>query len=116
MQFPVLQNYEKDTWYDQQGRVVFSSKSGEGILPRTKKGKDQCYSIDTPKDSRTSIPLGWKDVKSLQTGTVSYTFTDDTLPGGPTEKTITCHAPFDRPDREEAYREAWDFFERHKNS
>ena len=116
MQFPVLQNYEKDTWYDRQGRIVFSSKSGEGILPRTRKGKDQCYSLHTPKGSRSNIPLGWKDVHNLQEGTVSYTFTDDTLPGGPTEKTITCHAPFDRPDREEAYREAWEFFERHQNA
>ena len=116
MQYPVVQNYEKDTWYDQKGRIVFSSKSGEGILPRTRKGKDQCYSIDTPKESRSNIPLGWKDVHNLNEGTVSYTFTDDTLPGGPTEKTVTCHAPFDQPDREEAYREAWEFFERHQRA
>ena len=115
MQFPTIQKYEKDTWYDQQGRIVFSSKSGEGILPRTRKSKDQCYSIESPKGSRTNIPLGWKDVHNLREGIVSYSFTDDTLPGGPTEKTIACHAPFDRPDREEAYREAWKFFERHQS-
>ena len=115
MQFPVLQNYEKDTWYDQRGRIVFSSKSGEGILPRTRKPRDTCYSIHTPQGSRTNIALGWSDVKSLQEGSVSYTFMDDTLPGGPTEKTITCHAPFDRCDRVEAYAEAWEFFERHRS-
>ena len=112
MQFPVLQNYEKDTWYDQIGRIVFSSKSGEGILPRTRKSRDTCYSIRTPNGSRTNIALGWNEVKNLQEGSVSYTFMDDTLPGGPTEKTITCHAPFDRCDRVEAYAEAWEFFER----
>ncbi|MDD9954996.1 MAG: hypothetical protein OXP68_02130, partial [Anaerolineaceae bacterium] len=94
MQFPVLQNYEKDTWYDQTGRVVFASKSGEGMLPRTAKTKDTSYSLETPKGHRENIALGWKDVKDLRDGSVSYTFTDDTLPGGPTEKTITCHAPF----------------------
>ena len=96
------------------GSVVFASKSGEGMLPRTAKTKDTSYSLETPKGHRENIALGWKDVKDLRDGSVSYTFTDDTLHGGPTEKTITCHAPFERCDREEAYREAWEFFERNK--
>ena len=82
MQFPVLQNYEKDTWYDQTGRVVFASKSGEGMLPRTTRTKDTSYSLETPKGHRENIALGWKDVKDLRDGSVSFTFTDDTLPGG----------------------------------
>ena len=111
MQFPVLVNYERDTWYDQTGRIVFSSKSHEGILPRSKKGKDQCYGIDTPQGSKQNMALGWTDVQNLQEGQVHYTFTDDTQPGDPTETTITCHAPFERLNREEAYAEAWAYFE-----
>ena len=111
MQFPVLVNYERDTWYDQTGRIVFSSKSHEGILPRSKKGKDQCYGIDTPQGRKQNIALGWTDVQNLQEGQVHYTFTDDTQPGDPTETTITCHAPFERLNREEAYAEAWAYFE-----
>ena len=111
MQFPVLVNYERDTWYDQTGRIVFSSKSHEGILPRHKKGKDECYGIDTPQGSRQNMALGWTDVQNLQEGQVHYTFTDDTQPGDPTEATITCHAPFERLNREEAYAEAWAYFE-----
>lgn len=53
------------------------------------------------------IKKGWKDVKDMKEGTVTKTYIDDTLPGGPREKTITYHAPFDRCDREEDYRTAW---------
>jgi hypothetical protein len=40
VQFPVMQQYERDTWYDQHGRIVFtSSKSRTGVgLPRKGKG------------------------------------------------------------------------------
>jgi len=49
-------------------------------------------------------------IKELKTGTVTKTFMDDTLPGGPTERTITYVAPFDRCNREEDYEIAWDAF------
>lgn len=55
--------------------------------------------------------LGWNDVKDLQEGTVSKTFPDDTLPGGPHERTIVYHAPCDRCDREEDYATVWAHFE-----
>ena len=115
MHFPVLQNYENDTWYDKNGRTVYSSKSGEGILPRKRKPRDANYSIHLPTGNRDHIALGWEEVKNLREGEVKYTFMDDTLPGGPTEKTVTCHAPFDRCDREEAYAEAWEFFKREQS-
>ncbi|MFH1758287.1 MAG: hypothetical protein ABH969_09590 [Pseudomonadota bacterium] len=40
------------------------------------------------------------------------TITDDTLPGGPRERTITYTAPFDRCDREADYATAWAAFEK----
>ena len=46
---------------------------------------------------------------------VTKTFVDGTLPGGPTERTVTYHAPFFKPDREEDYRVAWAFFEKEEN-
>ena len=36
------------------------------------------------------------------------------MPGGPRERTIEFHAPFDKCDREEDYRQAWEYFERAK--
>jgi len=56
--------------------------------------------------------VGWEDVKDMQSGTVERTITDDTLPGGPREKTIVYHAPFDRCDREQDYETVWAEFEK----
>ena len=111
IQFPVLQKYENDTWYDRKGRIIFSAKSGEGGLPRTKRPKDKRYGLRTPQGTQTGVALGWEDVRNLQEGVVTFTFMDDTLPGGPFERTIEYHAPFDRCDREEDYKEAWAYFE-----
>ena len=44
--------------------------------------------------------------------TIERTVTDDTLPGGPRERTIVYEAPFDQCDREEDYRTAWTEFAR----
>ncbi len=58
------------------------------------------------------IALGWEDVRDLPAGcTVTKTFPDDTLPGGPVQRTIEYQAPFVRPDREQDYRVAWAFFQ-----
>ena len=117
VQFPVMRQYEADTWYDQNGRIVFTPSKGlVGVgLPRTARKSDLAdgtrYSIHTPHRNEQGIALGWEDIKHLTTGTVSKTFMDDTLPGGPKEKTIDYEAPFFKPDREEDYRVAWGWFE-----
>jgi hypothetical protein len=54
----------------------------------------------------------WNDIKEMKSGTVSRTITDDTLPGGPRQRTITYIAPFDRCDREADYATAWAAFEK----
>jgi hypothetical protein len=128
VQFPVMRQYESDTWYDQQGRIVFTPSKGlVGVgLPRKARRSDlnegTSYAVDAPsadahdtwRESR--IALGWDDIKHLIAGTVSKSFQDDTLPGGPREKTITYQAPFFKPDREEDYRNAWAFFENEENA
>ncbi|MFZ1730547.1 MAG: hypothetical protein WBQ23_00425 [Bacteroidota bacterium] len=90
-QFPVLRQNEQDTWYDQNGRIIFTVSKG---LP------------GVGLDRKT-----WEEVKSLQTGTVEKTFEDDTLPGGPRTRTVTYIAPFTRCDREVDYREVWEELE-----
>lgn len=45
-------------------------------------------------------------------GTVSRTILDDTLPGGPVERTITYEAPWTLCDRVKDYRVAWELFKR----
>ena len=94
IQFPVLQSYEADTWYDANGRITFTnnrSLTGVGF-------------------SRNEWENG---VKGASAGKKFYrTITDDTMPGGPVERTIEYVAPFDRCDREKDYETAWKFFEK----
>ncbi len=119
VQFPVMRQYEADTWYDQVGRIVFTPSKGlVGVgLPRTARKADLkagiVYAVDSPQWTGASGPdlaIGWDDIKHLTTGTVSVTFDDDTRPGGVQRRTITWQAPFIKPDREDDYRVAWAFF------
>ena len=109
IQFPVLRQYEADTWYDTAGRIVFTSSKGlPGVgLPRKADPKDTSYNLETPSSTRTGLSLGWDDVRPLLDATITRTVLDDTLPGGPHERTITYEAPFTRCNREDDYRTAW---------
>ena len=112
VQFPVMRQYEVDTWYDANGRIVFTASKGlPGIgLPRKAAKGDTCYSLRTPDTDRIDIALGWEDIRHLNVGIVARRITDDTIPGGPVERTIEYHAPFNRCDREEDYRMVWGVF------
>ncbi|WP_222868256.1 hypothetical protein [Saccharophagus sp. K07] len=116
MQFPVMRQYEADTWYDQNGRIVFTPSKGlVGVgLPRKARKSDLAqgiyYGIQSPTRNEQQIALGWEDIQHMTEGTVTKTFMDDTLPGGPVQRTIEYKAPFFRPDREEDYAIAWRVF------
>ena len=117
-QFPVLKHNERNTWYDTQGRIVFTTSKGLPSvgLPRTKKKGDTVYGLRTGKGHRGNIALGWEDIRDLTQGVVTRTIQDDTRPGGLIQRTIEYHAPFDRCDREEDYRTAWAAFEERSRS
>lgn len=136
VQFPVMRQYERETHYDQNGRIIFTSSKGlVGVgLPRKASKKDAPVVIEYPGGTKESKPLGWEDIcpdpattengrrvnyadgnsygkAKIPDGTkIHRTVMDDTLPGGPREKTITYVAPFYLPDREEDYRVAWEVF------
>jgi hypothetical protein len=97
VQFPVMRQYEKETYYDQTGRIVFTVSKG---LP----------GVGFPRKAPRG-ETGWEDIQNMTEGTVTRTITDDTLPGGPIQRTITYTAPFDKCDRETDYRTAWAAFE-----
>ena len=115
VQFPVMRQYEADTWYDTSGRIVFTvSKGLPGIgLPRKAVKGDTAWTLRRLGGANpTNTALGWEDVRGLREGVITRRITDDTLPGGPVERLIEYHAPFDRCDREHDYRTAWHSFER----
>ena len=120
VQFPVMRQYEADTWYDTNGRIAFTASqglTGVGLSRKANRSDDPCV-IRYPDGREDEKPVGWEDVRDLSDDTqVLQAKEDDTLPGGPRQKTITYVAPFDRCDREEDYRTAWAEFEnRFKNN
>ena len=100
VQFPVMQQYERDTWYDQNGRIVFTASKGLTGVGFPRKGKGRGAAKTT----------GWEDIQHETIGTFTRTILDDTLPGGPVERTISYEAPWSLCDRVEDYRVAWEFF------
>lgn len=72
--------------------------------------KDTCYTLQTPTSTRSNLSIGWEDIRDLSDATITRTILDDTLPGGPHERTITYEAPFTHPNRAHDYRTAWTAF------
>lgn len=110
VQFPVMRQYEADTYYDTNGRIVFTTSKGlPGIgLPRKAIRNDTSYNIESPTNKATNAPLGWENIRDLKTGRVSRRIVDNTQPGGPIRRAVSYIAPFVRCDREHDYRAAWD--------
>ena len=56
----------------------------------------------------------WENVvRNFRDGQIyCYTVSDDTMPGGPVERTIEYVAPFTRCEREKDYETTWKFFEK----
>lgn len=125
VQFPVMRQYEADTWYDQNGRIIFTPSKGlVGVgLPRTARNADLkngfVFNVDSPEwtgGDCTDQAIGWDDVKHLKTGTVSVTFDDYTRSDEGERRTVTWQAPFIKPDREDDYKVAWAFFAQDKEN
>ncbi|MGR5282292.1 Eco57I restriction-modification methylase domain-containing protein [Photobacterium damselae] len=129
VQFPVMRQYEADTWYDQTGRIVFTASKGlvgvgldrkfnkkNGFTTTIENGvyENRTQGLGSEGDplTDTSVQLGWEDIRELKAGKVYKTYMDDTQPGGPVERTIEYVAPFDKCDRERDYDVVWAEFER----
>jgi len=113
VQFPVMQQYERDTWYDITGRIVFTNSKGlVGVgLPRKGSRTSNPTTITWPDGRTATGHHGWEDVQAAPDGTVvEETRQDDTLPDGPHTITRRYVSPFATANREADYRIAWPFF------
>lgn len=107
IQFPVLQQNEADTWYDQKGNIVFTCSKGlTGV------------GLDRKRNTKTGM-LGWEDIRGEQIDENTYAGTSPThthtidpakseLYGG---QQVTYYAPYTKCNRIEDYRRAWAHFE-----
>lgn len=107
IQFPVLQQNENDTWYDAEGKIVFTCSKGlTGV------------GLDRKRNNSTGM-LGWEDIRGEQIDENTYAGTSPThthtidpakseLYGGQQQ---TFVAPYTRCDRIADYRTAWAHFE-----
>jgi hypothetical protein len=119
VQCPVMQQNERDTWYDRGGRIIFTCNIGlAGVgLPRKRKRTDAEILLVTPGGACRPVE-GWEELRGLQESgrlpegsEVRTTVLDDTQPGGPRRAERVYTAPFALAHREEDYRTAWAFFE-----
>lgn len=108
IQFPVLQQNENDTWYDAEGKIVFTCSKGiTGV------------GLDRKRNNSTGM-LGWEDIRGELIDENTYAGTSPThthtidpakseLYGGQQQ---TFVAPYTRCDRIADYRTAWAHFEK----
>ena len=90
--FSVMRKYENDTWYDSNGRIVFSAKNMGDLTYKR--------------------PEWERKIKTAANGTVfERTIQSDILPGELSSRVIQYVAPFDCCNREQDYEIAWKFFE-----
>jgi hypothetical protein len=90
--YPVYRYNEKNTWYDQNGRIVF-----------------------TTNKNMTNIGVSrseWENIKNMKNGDYEKEIIDETLTTPKENVSIVYMAPFAGTDREADYRIAWDEFEK----
>jgi hypothetical protein len=98
--FPVLQENEAGTWYDQQGSIVWTCSKGlPGVGYLNGKGK-------SPGRKE------WESILESNPAELVCTAIDDTLPDGPHTVERRFIGPFFKCDRVEDYKRAWAHFEK----
>lgn len=107
VQFPVLQQNEDDTWYDQRGNIIFTCSKG---LNGVGIDRPEWEKISVLSESATpSGALTNNNQRTLKQGdTYTHTITKSELYQG---QQITYYPPFDKCDRVEDYKVAWEWFE-----
>ena len=93
VQFPTLQQHERDTYYDINGRIAYAKNNALNGVGVTRAEFENVFQ------------------KAANGEVLVRTVIEDILPGGAIKRSIEYVAPFGRCDREEDYKTAWKFFE-----
>lgn len=91
LQFPVMNQYEANTWYDKKGKTAFTSNRGQSGVGFEKRE--------------------WEQIKSAGGGIYTLSLDNNSMERNGVQKIIEYVAPFDRCDREKDYEEVWHNFE-----
>ncbi|MQG89123.1 MAG: hypothetical protein FI699_09720 [SAR202 cluster bacterium] len=98
--FPVLQENEAGTWYDQNGRIAWTCSKGlPGVGYLNEKGKSP---------SRKE----WESILESNPSELVCTAIEDAMPDGPKTVERRFVGPFFKCDRIEDYKRAWAHFEK----
>jgi hypothetical protein len=98
--FPVMKENEEGTWYDQNGRIVWTCSKGlPGVGYLNEKGK-------SPGRKE------WESILESKPATLVCTAIDDMLPDGPHTIERCFISPFFKCDRVEDFKRAWAHFEK----
>ena len=97
--FPVLQENEAGTWYDQNGRIVWTCSKG---LP----------GVGYLNEGKSPGRKEWESILATNPSELVCAAIDDTRPGGPYEVERRFVGPFFTCDRAEDYKRAWAHFEK----
>lgn len=100
--FPVLKSSEAGTWYDQNGRIVWTCS----------KNLTSVGWFD--QDGRCPSRAAWERILDDPPSKLICTVPDDTMPDGPREIKRCFVGPFTCCDRKADYRLAWAHFEKLK--
>ena len=107
IQFPVLQQNENDTWYDQKGNIVFTCSKGLTGVGLDRKQweamRGEPNNLNNPNNPITS----YKGTSNSYVHTIAPQKSE--LYGG---QQVTYVAPYTRCDRIADYRRAWAHFEK----
>lgn len=89
--------------------VAFMLAKSE-LNPISSKKNDTSYGLQTEQEAIYGIALGLEDTRAFKEPIVTQKRIDDTLPGGPTERTFVYQAPFSKYNRQQDFRIVWQVF------
>lgn len=104
IQFPVLQQNENDTWYDQKGNIVFTCSKGlNGVGCERKEW-------EAIRGNLSEDGITYEGTEATYVHTIDPKKSE--MYGG---EQVTYYAPYTKCDRIADYRRAWAFFENRYN-